>query len=244
MRATLIVIAVSLTLASSGLAASDNGFVAQQGLFVQPTAVTDNDLLRVVATGAFGCAEPELESVAVADGVVTVLGVVPETGILCLLPVSFALAADVGPLEEGSYRVDVFLEDRDVGGPSILWGSKGIEVTDAPDIATLVDGRFAVEVSWSDFDGNSGAGRVVPGRATSAESVLFSFFERGNWELMLKVLDGCGFNGHWWLLGAASTNVEYTLRVTDTTTGAMRVIVNPLGVSSPAITDVEAFACP
>ena len=36
-------------------------------------------------------------------------------------------------------------------------------------------------------------------------------------------------------------NVEYTLEVTDTLTGAVRTYFNPLGISSPAITDIDAF---
>lgn len=48
-----------------------------------------------------------------------------------------------------------------------------------------------------------------------------------------------------WVLAAATTNVEYTLTVTDTQTDEERVYGNPLGVQSPAITDTSAFAtCP
>ena len=62
---------------------------------------------------------------------------------------------------------------------------------------------------------------------------------------MVKVLDGCGVNGHYWVFAAATTNVEYTLRVEDTATGHVRRYENPLGVSSPAVTDTMAFAgCP
>ena len=44
---------------------------------------------------------------------------------------------------------------------------------------------------------------------------------------------------------AATTNVGYRLVVTDTESGQVRTYSNPLGVSSPAITDAGAFAtCP
>ena len=63
--------------------------------------------------------------------------------------------------------------------------------------------------------------------------------------MLVKVLDGCGVNGHYWVLAAATTNVEYTLRVTDTVTGAVREYFNPLGTRAAAITDTDAFrACP
>ena len=52
-------------------------------------------------------------------------------------------------------------------------------------------------------------------------------------------------NGHFWVFAAATTNVEYTLRVTDTRTGAERRYPNPLGRAAPALTDTSALAtCP
>ena len=56
-------------------------------------------------------------------------------------------------------------------------------------------------------------------------------------------MDGCSYNGHYWVFGAALTNVEYTLRVTDTVTGRQVRYTNPLGVSSPAIVDTSALPC-
>ncbi len=102
--------------------------------------------------------------------------------------------------------------------------------------------RFQVEVGWRDFEDATGAGRVVVG---SQDSGLFWFFDDSNWEMMVKVLDGCGFNDRFWVFASATTNVEFTLRVTDTETGVTREYLNPLGTSATAITDTEAFAaCP
>jgi FG-GAP-like repeat/Divergent InlB B-repeat domain len=107
----------------------------------------------------------------------------------------------------------------------------------------LRQSRFRVRVRWRDFDGNPGDGhRVLFG---SDDSGLLWFFDADNWEMLVKVLDGCGFNGRYWVFSAATTNVEYTLEVTDTATGEVREYVNPLGTRAAAITDVEAFAtCP
>ena len=44
-----------------------------------------------------------------------------------------------------------------------------------------------------------------------------------------------------WVLAAATTNLEYTLRVTDTLAGVTKTYFNPLGVSAPAIVDTNAF---
>jgi len=106
----------------------------------------------------------------------------------------------------------------------------------------LQGGRYRVEVTWRDFTGRTGAGSTVPG--ASADSGLFWFFAPENWELLVKVLDACSYNGHHWVFAAATTNVEYTLTVTDTLTGATAVYHNTLGHSAPAITDVTALGCP
>ncbi|HEX9670657.1 MAG TPA: thioesterase domain-containing protein [Thermoanaerobaculia bacterium] len=107
----------------------------------------------------------------------------------------------------------------------------------------LNGGRYAVEVAWRDFQGVAGQGRVVPGAA--ADSGLFWFFGPQNWELLVKVLDGCAVNDHVWVFAAATTTVEHTLVVTDTMTGATARYTNPAGRPAPAITDTLAFAaCP
>lgn len=107
----------------------------------------------------------------------------------------------------------------------------------------LNGGRYAVEVAWRDFEGKAGQGHVVPGAA--ADSGLFWFFGPQNWELLVKVLDGCAVNGHVWVFAAATTTVEHTLVVTDTLTGASARYDNPAGRPAPAVTDTLAFAaCP
>jgi hypothetical protein len=63
--------------------------------------------------------------------------------------------------------------------------------------------------------------------------------------MLVKIVDGCAANGHFWVFAATTTDVEYTLQVTDTESGEAASYFNPLGRTAPAITDVEAFAtCP
>lgn len=114
-----------------------------------------------------------------------------------------------------------------------------------PDQTTLClnADRFKVEVAWRNFQGGTGVAQVVP--FGSADSGLLWFFNPDNWEMLVKVLDGCVLNGHYWVFAAATTNVEYTLRVTDTQTGVVEEWHNPLGTAAAALTDTEAFAtCP
>lgn len=109
-------------------------------------------------------------------------------------------------------------------------------------VLPLQRGRFLAEATWRDHDGNTGRGKAAVPAADG--SGLFWFFDKDNWELQVKVLDGCGVNGHHWVYAAATTDVEYALTVTDTRTGEKVRYENPLGRRSPAVTDSSAFECP
>ena len=102
----------------------------------------------------------------------------------------------------------------------------------------LQDSRYAVTVDWWTADSN-GRGRVV--HAGTNDSGLFTFFNRENWEVLIKVLDGCAHNGHVWVYGASTTDVGYTIQVTDTVTGTVKQYRNEPGLPAPAITDATAF---
>ncbi len=95
--------------------------------------------------------------------------------------------------------------------------------------------RFRADLEWHSFDGTRGSGKAVP--VGSDDSGLLWFFEADNWEMLIKVLDGCDINDRFWLLAAATTDVEYVLRVTDTRTGVFREYLNPLGTAAPALVD-------
>ena len=106
----------------------------------------------------------------------------------------------------------------------------------------LNSGRFQVEIDWRTATG-TGVGEVVP--FGSDDSGLFYFFNAENWELLIKVLNGCDINNRFWVFAAATTDVGYTLKVTDTERNQTRTYINPLGVAADAITDTSAFAtCP
>jgi hypothetical protein len=107
----------------------------------------------------------------------------------------------------------------------------------------LTPNRFAVTSKWLLPDGTRGVGTVVPG--ANATSGLFWFFGADNWELLVKVLDGCTVNNRKWVFSAATTNVHYQLAVTDVKSGQTKRYFNYFGQSAPAVTDTGAFAtCP
>ena len=66
-----------------------------------------------------------------------------------------------------------------------------------------------------------------------------------NVELLLTVLDSCSVNDHFWVFFAATTDVEFTVTVTDTQTDTTKQYFNPLGTLPQPIQDTDAFAtCP
>ncbi len=103
----------------------------------------------------------------------------------------------------------------------------------------LLDSRFSVRVDWRTPAGDAGAGKVV--RAGTNDSGLFRFFDQNNWEVLIKLLDGCALNQHVWVFGASTTDLGYSIRVTDTVTGAVTEYGNEPGRPASAITDVTAF---
>jgi hypothetical protein len=106
-----------------------------------------------------------------------------------------------------------------------------------PTALCLNGGRFRVEIAWKDFTGRTGAGQASP---LTGDTGTFWFFDAANVEVVAKVLDGRALNGKWWFFFGALSNVEYTIIVTDTTTGATRTYKNPAGQFASA-GDTAAF---
>ena len=104
----------------------------------------------------------------------------------------------------------------------------------------LQDSRYEVSVEYQASDGELGVARVV--HAGTNDSGLFSFFDRENWEVLVKVLDGCAVNDHTWVYAAATTDLGYSIRVTDTATGLSKEYRNETGTPAEAITDATAFS--
>jgi virginiamycin B lyase len=115
------------------------------------------------------------------------------------------------------------------------------EGTCAPDATALClnSARFKVEVSWSaPSQGTSGVGRAL---SLTGVSGAFWFFDSSNLELLVKVVDGRAFNGHFWVFVGALTDVEYRLTVTDTQElRTSRTYFNPPGRVS-SVADTAAF---
>jgi hypothetical protein len=101
----------------------------------------------------------------------------------------------------------------------------------------LLDGRFRLEAQWRDFSGGSGVGRAA---GLTDDAGYFWFFSENNVEIVVKTLDGRNVNGRFWVFFGALSNVEFTLRVTDTETGDVKTYENPLGTFA-SVGDTSAF---
>ncbi len=107
----------------------------------------------------------------------------------------------------------------------------------------LAGGRFEVETLWA-TDEQSGDGRAVQ---LTGDTGYFWFFSPANVETVVKVLDACTLDpfNNFWVFAAGLTDVEVTLRVTDTQTGEVQEWVNPRGTPYQPIRETEAFmTCP
>ncbi len=118
---------------------------------------------------------------------------------------------------------------------------KGSTCATGPE-ALCLGGRFRVEATWETADGAIGTGSAVE---LTNDTGYFWFFSQTNVEVLVKVLDACGdpFD-RFWVFAAGLTDVEVTLTVTDTQTGAVREYHNPQRTSFVPIQDIDAFACP
>jgi hypothetical protein len=108
--------------------------------------------------------------------------------------------------------------------------------------ACLQHRRFEVEATYDATLLGGSAGAATPS-LESDQSLKFSFFEPTNLELFLKVIDGCAYNGHYWVFVSGLTNAGVSLRLTDRVTDAIYTYDNPAGQAFVPRLDIEAFVC-
>jgi len=96
--------------------------------------------------------------------------------------------------------------------------------TKGKDRLCLAHARFQVELDWrNQFDGAAGRGIAIP---LTEETGSFAYTDPRNLELLVKVLDQ---GDRILVIWGALSNLEYVLRVTDTTTGEVETYTNPAG---------------
>ena len=107
----------------------------------------------------------------------------------------------------------------------------------------LNQGRFEVKIDYRTAAGATGDGQAYP---LTTDSGYFWFFDDANVELVIKVIDGCGYNNRYWVFAGGLTNVETHLTVRDTLhPTAVFTRTNPLDQAFAPILSIEAFdTCP
>lgn len=105
----------------------------------------------------------------------------------------------------------------------------------SPTQLCLLSGRLAVDVRWrNQFNGDSGSAATEP---LSDFTGLFTYADPRNIELLVKALD---FGENILFLYGALSNLEYEIKVTDTTNGTVKSYLNPPGRYCGGL-DPEAF---
>ena len=103
---------------------------------------------------------------------------------------------------------------------------------------TLHGGRFEVCASYRTLAGTEGVGVPLP---LTPESGGFWFFSPDNLEVVLKLLDGCGTNGNYWIYSAGLTNLEVTVGVIDTWSGQTWVFDNDQATAFPPVGEITSL---
>jgi hypothetical protein len=121
-------------------------------------------------------------------------------------------------------------------------GSGVTSCTPGPTTLCLNKDRFRVTMSWRNAQGQQGAGQAFE---LTPDTGYFWIFDAANVEVVIKMLDACGFNQRYWAFIAGLTDVEVDLIVEDTLKSEVNFYSNPLGVAFQPVTDTDAFAtCP
>ena len=112
-----------------------------------------------------------------------------------------------------------------------------------PATLCLAGDRFKIEADFRFANGTSGK---TPVAEITPDTGYLTFLNPNNVEIVIKVRsNGCEVNNRHWVFIAGLTNVELSIRVTDTATGQVKTYPNPLNRPFPPVQDTSAFAtCP
>jgi hypothetical protein len=127
---------------------------------------------------------------------------------------------------------------------TLTCGSTGTP-TCIPNATTLCIGnsRFQVQATFNaGADGGAGDAQAV---ALTSDTGYLWFFDATNVEAVVKVLDGCALNNHYWIFAGGLTNVNVVMTVTDLQANITKTYTNPANTEFQPIQDTSAFAtCP
>ncbi len=123
-----------------------------------------------------------------------------------------------------------------LGGLLRIDFASGLSCENGSKSLCLNEGRFRVEASFRSYVGSGTAHAAT----LTGDTGYFWFFAPESVEVTLKVLDGSSINGNFWVFYGALSNVEYTITVADTATGAIQSYFNIQGTLT-SVADTSAF---
>lgn len=212
-------------------------WVDQPGEYVVSSGQSFDGMV-VLYEGAFDPQRPLENAVAANDNAGSFdssLTTRLAAGVLYIVVITSKSTEDVGMVGGGVQGPGEVRPSSCFIGDEIAWFDGNTELGLGPR-------RFCVHVEWNDSFGNSGGGKPVGYR--TADSGQFWFFDAANFEMQVKVLDGCAINGHHWVFFSATTDVGFTLTVDDLhLVNPSRQYSNPPGQAARAVTDTAAFPC-
>ncbi len=109
--------------------------------------------------------------------------------------------------------------ETDVDGPPYA-------CRNGPTATCLQDWRFRVQAKAIERPDFAGPLEVL---GLGDAAALFYFYSADNPELLVKVLDACSYNGHWWVYGSAGTDQPYFIRIQDSAPGGETIIYKHSG---------------
>ena len=101
------------------------------------------------------------------------------------------------------------------------------------------DGGYEVSMCYVTPGGEEGQAKAAP---WSDQSAIVWFFDRGNAEVLVKVLDGCKTTEHRWVFVAPVTTLEFNLWVTGPD-GSRWTHTNRQNDTAITKSDLKAFPC-
>jgi hypothetical protein len=137
----------------------------------------------------------------------------------------------VPPLAPGSYTVVVMTDGH-------LTDSRPIFVEAPSTRLSLLQGRFTVSVNWSaSLPGSKAASAVQLGDGSG----YFWFFSAEDVDLTIKMISAVALDSHYWFFASSSTNLPFTITVTDTWLDQTHTYQSPAGVNRN-ILDFKSFS--
>ncbi|HYU32550.1 MAG TPA: VWA domain-containing protein [Thermoanaerobaculia bacterium] len=118
--------------------------------------------------------------------------------------------------------------------------AQGFTCVKGPENLCLLKGRFQVRVLWRSPGLGGGFARAV---AVGDNAGYFWFFDNTSGELAVRMEDGRSLNGNFWFFSGALTSIDYSIFVTDVTTGDTRVYTSVEG-EFRSFADDSAFGSP